>query len=83
MKDILDIICQRKSVDAVHFYLDRTKGYGQAKALDIQKVDLGIALCHFETAAKYTGLDPVFSLDAPDIADVGGMEYIATYKITK
>ena len=47
-----------------HFYLQRTKGYGKGSALfavlrlaDLQRVDLGIALCHFELAARELGLD--------------------------
>ena len=38
------------------FYLEHTKGYGNALGFDIQKVDIGIALCHFELTAKEFGL---------------------------
>jgi nitroreductase len=43
---------------AWHFYLQRTRGYRSGiagrilKTEDIQRVDLGIAMCHFELAAR-------------------------------
>jgi hypothetical protein len=44
---------------AWHFYLRRTKGYGKGSALftvlriaDLQRVDLGIAIRHFELVAR-------------------------------
>ena len=39
-----------------HFYLQHTKGYGKMLGFDIQRVDLGIAMCHFELAAQELGL---------------------------
>lgn len=39
-----------------HFYLQHTKGYGTGLGFDIQRVDMGIAMCHFELAAKELGL---------------------------
>lgn len=48
---------------AWHFYLRRTKGYGKGSALfkvlriaDLQRVDLGVAMCHFELVARERGL---------------------------
>ena len=39
-----------------HFYLCRTKGYGNMLDFDIQRVDMGIAMCHFELTTKELGL---------------------------
>jgi hypothetical protein len=45
-----------------HFYLQRTKGYRDGffsrlmRVGDIQRVDMGIAICHFELAAGELGL---------------------------
>lgn len=45
-----------------HFYLERTPGYrkGVIKSLiglaDLQRVDMGIAMCHFKLAAREAGL---------------------------
>ncbi len=33
----------------VHFYLEKTKGYGESLSFEIQALDLGIAICHFES----------------------------------
>jgi len=45
-----------KDNNMYHFYLCRTKGYGIAN-YDIQKNDIGIAMCHFELTANELGLD--------------------------
>ena len=64
--------------DRVHFF---EKGAKSAKnGFDIHKVDLGIALCHFETAARESGLDVTFERRDPGI-DPRDCEYIATYVI--
>lgn len=44
-----------KDKNLYHFYLYRTKGYGVVN-YDIQKNDMGIAMCHFELTAKELGL---------------------------
>ncbi len=65
----------------VHFYEEKAKGYAQEKMGDIQKVDLGIAICHFEIAAKEQGLKGKISQNAPGFAVPQNMEYIATYEL--
>lgn len=66
--------------DSVHFYLQRSKGFGGG-TLDMQKIDLGIALCHFDLTAKELGLQTEFVTAQPNIAMKDGMEYIASYRI--
>ena len=58
-----------------HFYLKHDKGYADG-AWDIQKIDMGIALCHFMSMTEGTFLleDPLYSLDQ-------NIEYIATVEI--
>jgi hypothetical protein len=71
-----------------HFYLQRTKGYGKGSPIfrllrltDLQRVDLGIALCHFELAARETGLAGRWVLEEPDIGALApGVEYTATWR---
>ena len=63
----------------VYFYEKKTKGYAKESTGDIQKVDLGIALCHFEIAAKESGLKGRFIQADPGISVAGDTEYIATY----
>ncbi|MBC7187049.1 MAG: nitroreductase family protein [Calditrichaeota bacterium] len=41
---------------AFHFFLQRTRGYRVPGAVDLQRVDMGIALCHFALAAQEMGL---------------------------
>ncbi|MBI5015050.1 MAG: nitroreductase [Deltaproteobacteria bacterium] len=57
-----------------HFYLQRTKGYGKGslafkllRLADLQRVDMGIALCHFELAARELGLTEHWVVEEPDI----------------
>ncbi len=64
----------------VHFYLKRSKGVGKEGKLDIQMVDMGIALCHFALTVKECGSDIEFMQKEPQL-QVADMEYIASYKI--
>jgi hypothetical protein len=74
-----------------HFYLQRTKGYGKGSALfavlrlaDLQRVDLGIALCHFELAARELGLTGEWVLGEPEIGSLAqGVEYVATWQTAR
>jgi nitroreductase len=71
-----------------HFHLARTKGYGKGSLLfaalrlaDLQRVDMGIAMCHFELAARETGLAGSWVVEDPGIAaPQGGVEYTATWR---
>lgn len=65
--------------NSAHFYLKRSKGFNGG-AIDMQKVDMGIALCHFDLAAKEAGLAPHFVQDAPEAAVDDSLEYIASYR---
>ena len=61
-----------------HFYCKRSKGMGGGD-LDMQMVDMGIALCHFELAAKEAGLDVTFSLADPGLPPPNYTEYVASW----
>ncbi len=73
-----------------HFHLVRTKGYGKGSALftvlriaDLQRVDLGIAMCHFELVARESGLDGSWVVADPELRPPGpGVEYSATWRET-
>ena len=65
--------------NAVHFYLKRSKGFISDAVGDMQKIDLGIALCHFELAAKECGLGVSFQVEDPQVQAGSDMEYIASY----
>ena len=70
------------SEDKAHFYLRRGKGFGHSEKLDMQMIDMGIALCHFELSAAEVGLEPLFCREKPQLSS-DGMEYIASYKTAK
>lgn len=52
---------------ACHFYLARTPRYSDAFSYDIQRIDIGIAACHFQLSAEEKGLKGNFMiLEHPD-----------------
>jgi len=63
-----------------HFYLGRNIGYG-AKLFDadLQKVDMGIAMCHFELTAKEEGLPGLWRQAPPCITPPRSTEYVITW----
>lgn len=67
---------------AAHLYLKRSKGFS-ASAVDMQMIDMGIAICHFDLAAKESGLNVTFAVSDPKIAVNTGTEYIASYLVVK
>ncbi len=74
--------------DDWHFYLARTKGYGKGspwfrllRIADLQRVDLGIAMCHFELVARESGQDGRWIVEDPGLWVSGpGIEYTATWR---
>jgi len=57
-----------------HFYIKRTKGYGNSFTFrllglaDLQRVDMGIAMSHFELTANELGLKGTWAIQEPAIA---------------
>jgi hypothetical protein len=69
-----------------HFYLQRTPGYRRdaLKTLlglcDLQRVDMGIALCHFELTAREMGLAGHWAVEDPRKPMPGSrIEYVASW----
>ena len=61
-----------------HFYEKRSI---KENALgDIQKVDMGIALCHFDVTAEETGMSGRFVFRDPGIAAPSDTEYIVSFE---
>ena len=63
----------------LHFYEARTMK--DSSIGDIQKVDIGIALCHFDLTWKADGHDGVFVFEDPGIDVPERTEYIVTYRV--
>ena len=64
-----------------HFYEKHTKGYISGDNWDLQKIDMGIALCHFELAAEECGAAVSFKVDDPGLQVSADLSYTATYMI--
>ena len=63
-----------------HFYLQRTPGYTMPFKADLQKVDLGIAMCHFELTARRHRLPGGWIMQKPDLTLPDDWTYIATWR---
>ena len=63
-----------------HFYEKRDKGYISEKTGDLQKIDVGIALCHFMAGLEEQGEKPETVIDDPGFAVPENAEYIATVR---
>ena len=61
-------------------YEKRDKGYAGEKTGDLQKIDVGIALCHFAMGLEEMGAEHEISISDPGIAVPDGVEYIATVR---
>ncbi|KEZ90573.1 nitroreductase family protein [Lacrimispora celerecrescens] len=65
--------------DAYHFYLTRTLKKDNEK-IDLQRVDIGIAACHFHLAALEKGLPGKFQkLVEPEIQSTDQVQYIFSW----
>ena len=59
-----------------HFYEDKAQGYSDRLGFDVQKIDMGIAACHFQLAAREKDLAGRFEkLTAPSIDTPANMLY--------
>jgi hypothetical protein len=69
-----------------HFYCKRTRGYGGIarkllKIADIQRVDIGIAMCHFQLTAEENGLRGKWRVQPPAITVPDELtEYIVSWE---
>ncbi len=61
-----------------HFYLKKSRGMS-AGGWDVQKIDIGIALCHFAMMAEECAIPVTFALDDPGITADEGLIYVASY----
>ena len=64
-----------------HFFEKKDRGYDNG-TYDLQKVDVGIALYHFEESLRLAGKSVEFAIADPGLDLDKDMEYIASYRIT-
>lgn len=70
-----------KKGDNFLFFVKRNSFYTNRLGYDIQRNDIGIAMCHFELTARECGLNGEWIVDKPDIANGdNNIEYIVTWK---
>jgi len=62
-----------------HFFLVRTPGYRMPGAVDLQRVDMGIAMCHFSLAAQEVGMSGAWRRLASPPAGPAAALYIASW----
>lgn len=67
--------------DKFHFYLERTQGYGKNLAVDIQAIDIGIALAHLQLGLNADNYATKFHHKKP--FDIPKWEYILSLSIEK
>ncbi|MCX7950350.1 MAG: nitroreductase family protein [Clostridiales bacterium] len=73
-----------KEGDIFHFYLQHAKGYADKMGYDIQRVDMGIAMCHFDLSMKEHGIVGNFVKLSPNIkVPDESIEYIISWTKTK
>jgi hypothetical protein len=74
-----------KDGEVWHLYLQRTPGYGQAvgrrsAGADLQRVDMGIAMCHFESTVQELDLEGHWIIEEPAIEKPDDLtEYTASW----
>jgi len=63
-----------------HFYIKRTKGYNKiVPGIDLQKIDMGIALCHFHKTLKELNIPVLRKFDA--LLQKTELEYQKSFEI--
>ena len=63
---------------SAHFFEKRSRGYVDESGWDLQKVDVGIAICHFACGLEEQGIAWHLTVADPGIAVPDGTEYVAT-----
>ena len=63
-----------------HFYEKQDKGYVSDATGDLQKIDVGIALCHFVMGLEEMGKKPQVHVSDPGITVPEHVEYIASVR---
>lgn len=69
-----------KCGNIVHFFKKKTRGMA-TDSFDIQKIDIGIALAHFDLTLKENGILGNFMSLTPDFKIDDSMEYIISYEV--
>jgi nitroreductase len=79
---------REKNTDVFHLFLQRTKGYHENNSkwfglMDMQRVDMGIAMSHFELACREEGVEGGWTELKPGNPKIAAIpeltQYVATW----
>ena len=59
-----------------HFYIERNKVYGKALQYDMQALDIGIALAHYDIGIRFFNKIPIYN--RLEVKDIERKEYVIT-----
>ncbi len=72
-----------KDGDRFHFHLQRTPRYQKMWPVDLQRIDMGIAMYHFQASARHFELDGQWSSKMPAATDLPELtSWVATWETT-
>ncbi len=63
-----------------HFYLKRTMKNTHGSWGDLQRVDMGIAMCHFDLTARELGMNGLWEDNQPNLKLSENIEYCITWR---
>ena len=66
------------SDNAVHFFEKHSLG-GETSSFDMQRIDVGIGICHFHLAVLENNMSGYFERKAPDVEIPAGMTYVVSW----
>ena len=61
-----------------HFYMEENTAYNKSRDVHLQNIDMGIAMCHFELAAKELNLKGKWEIDKP-LIDMNRLKYTVSW----
>lgn len=69
-----------KHGEGFDFYINEEKEEKKETDYDIKRIDMGIAMCHFELTCKELGIDGYFEVRAPKTEEIPkNLRYLATW----
>ncbi len=69
-----------KDKDNLHIYIKHTPGYSKGMGFDMQRVDIGIAMCHLDLTLREAGISGSFKKIQPDIRALDeNTEYVTSW----
>lgn len=69
-----------KDSNKFHFYINSPKIKNDKLTFDIHRIDMGIAMCHFDLTCRKLGLEGIFIKDNPEVKNIPkNTEYVITW----